>query len=204
MDSDKKCIILTDNTWLYSGLSLQFLGVRWCRMTSNSYEIADVPESGKIKDVFILFDSLLLFQGGVSLFLSMVNQYPDAKVIWLCHPMTGLLFPASRPHDMWLSQKSGVRVIRHKLTKILELNEGNLVPKIRLTRHEYKFMSRLLSGIHIPMQSKIWGVTEKTLYAHQHNILRKVGFRTMGRLCLLSKKNTFQPEGLWWANLYWK
>lgn len=198
MDSDKHCIVLTDNTWLYSGLSSLFPEIRWYKMSSNLYEIADLPDSRDMDLTFILLDSLLLFQGGLIHFYTLINQYPNARVIWLCHPRTGFLFPASRLNDMWINQKSCMREIKYKLTRILKYDDGNLLPRIMLTKNEHKYMSSLLSGIHILLQSKLGGVTEKTLYTHQYNILRKVGIRTIGCLRFLSRKNAVQTDDLWW------
>ncbi|MEI9540123.1 transcriptional regulator [Enterobacter cancerogenus] len=192
MNSDVLLIVLTENSWLYAGLTALLPEVNCVLLKFNSKKLPDnVMHAGR---VMVVVDSFILFRGEWGGFNHLKSYRPDITVCWLTRKETGRGFPVNSCGDRVLNQQQDLISMRNALLGHFRKKEiETYVMPINLTLTERILLPDILSGMNVKLLSRITGKSVKTLYSHRQQILAKTGFRQFVFLQFVYIKNLGLP-----------
>ncbi|MGQ3664454.1 transcriptional regulator [Citrobacter braakii] len=191
MNNDVLLIVLTENSWLYAGLaallpdmvSLQ-TGFSTCRLPCGAIDA---------RQVLIAVDCRIFFRGEWAVFNALKVLRPDATVVWLTRKETGGLFPVESRGDRILAQNLDITSLHFGLMRMLlwaePREDEEYVRSAGLTVMEHCLLPYFMSGLSMPVISRLTAKSHKTLYIHRLNILAKTGFRQWVFLQFVCKRN---------------
>lgn len=185
-------VILTENSWLYMGLSAvmpELICVHSCFSESRLPDIT--PEAER---VLIAVDSRIILTGEWSALDALKAKRPDAITVWLILNETGRLFPDEYGGGWIFPQKLAPAELRMALQRIFSgLSEAERARKIELTHAEGSLLPYFVSDLSMRTISRLTGKDVKTLYTHRHRILTKAGLRLPAFLKFIFKRNQGLP-----------
>lgn len=192
MNDELLIAILTDNNWLYVGLTTlmqEIVCLPLCFRTTGLPQI--INDAGR---VLVLVDSLIILRGEWSTLNELRAQRPDATVVWLTLNITGRIFPQVSLGDRVLAQKQDLAALHHALSGILLRPEfpAECIEDVGLTQTERHLLPYFVSGLRMHMISRLTGKPVKTLYTHRQNILTKMGLRQPAFLQFVHERNLEQ------------
>ncbi len=181
-------VILTENSWLYMGLSALMPELICVHSRFNESRLPDItPEAER---VLIVVDGRIILRGEWSALNILKAERPDAITVWLILNETGRLFPEEYGGDWVLAQKFAPAGLRMALQRIFSgLSEAERVRKIELTHTEVSLLPYFVSDLSMHTISRLTGKDAKTLYTHRHKILTKAGLRLPAFLQFIFKRN---------------
>ena len=188
MNSKPLMVILTENSWLYMGLSALVPELICVHSRFSESHLPDItPEA---ESVLIVIDSRIILRGEWSALNALKAERPDAITVWLILNETGRLFPGEYCGDWILPQKIAPTGLRMALQKIFSgLSEAERVRRIELTHTEQNLLPYFVSDLSMHTISRLTGKDTKTLYTYRHRILTKAGLRLPTFLNFIFNKN---------------
>ncbi|ENJ4070673.1 transcriptional regulator [Enterobacter hormaechei] len=188
MNSKSLMVILTENSWLYMGLSGLMPELICVHSRFSERHLPDIiTEAAR---VLVVVDSRIIFKGEWSAFNALKLKRPDARTVWLLVNETGWLFPEKCRKDWALSQKLDPTALHLALERIYSgFSEAECVRKIELTHTERSLLPYFVSDLSIHTVSRLTGKDVKTLYTHRQRILTKAGLRLPAFLKFIYKRN---------------
>lgn len=193
MNSELLVVILTDNFWLYRGLSALMRDITCLQLCFNH---CSLPDSIKGADrILVIIDSHIIFRGDWSALNEIRTARSDATLIWLTGKVTGWVFPKEILGSRTVSIKQTLASLRHELNQILQCPEsqGERAEGIYLTHTESRLLPYFVSDLHINEIALLIEIPVKTLYAHRQNILNKTGLRQPSFLRFVYERNKGLP-----------
>lgn len=191
MNGDVLLIVLTDNYWLYAGLSA-LLPEMVCRQAG--FCSHSLPrEVRNARRVIIAVDCRILFSGVWTAFNALKDSCPGADVIWLVRKETGRLFPLGSCGNRVVHQRQDVASLRLTLQRPQPRREEERVAGISMTLKERQLLPLFLADVSVPLLSRLTGKSVKTLYVYRHKILLKTGFRQLAFLQFVYERNRGLP-----------
>lgn len=192
MNSKSLMVILTENSWLYMGLSALMPELICVHSRFSESRLPDItPEAER---VLIVVDSRIILRGEWSAINALKAERPDAITVWLILNETGRLFPEEYGGDWVLPQKFAPAGLRMALQRIFSgLSEVERIRKIELTHTEWSLLPYFVSDLSMHTISRLTGKDAKTLYTHRHRILTKAGLRLPAFLKFIFKRNQGLP-----------
>lgn len=192
MNSKPLMIILTENSWLYMGLSALMPELNCVHSRFSENCLSDIiPEAER---VLIVVDSRIVLRGEWSAINALNMKIPDATTVWLKLNETGCLFPEENRGDWVLPQKLDPAALHMALQRIFSgLSEAERVRKIELTHTERSLLPYFVSDLSVQTISRLTGKDIKTLYTHRYRILTKSGLRLPAFLKFIFKRNQGLP-----------
>lgn len=188
-------VVLTENKYLFSGIASLLKESKCLLMHFKECEISEQVK--KAKNITIVVDCLIVFQGEWGAFSTLLGFCPCATVVWLARSETGRIFPTGREGDCILEQKVNLAFLRHTLRNPSTLQHKKNIPErvqiINFTKKERKLLRSFIHGVAVPDLSKRTGTPIKQLYRFRKNIILKTGFRTINFLQLAYKRNNGLP-----------
>ncbi|MGU3416667.1 transcriptional regulator [Enterobacter bugandensis] len=195
MNSDVLLVVLTEDSWLFAGLAALLPEVV-CRQSG--FFAHRLPWEVKgVRRIIIAVDSRIVFRGEWSALTMLQARRPDATVVWLTRKETGRVFPSGSCGDRILNQQQDIFSLRNALRRGVQRPESlwgeECVTATGLTLTERRLLPFFLSGVSVPLLSKLTGKPLKTLYSHRHKILSKTGFRQLAFLQFVYERNRGLP-----------
>ncbi|EPF0317237.1 helix-turn-helix transcriptional regulator [Enterobacter chuandaensis] len=184
-----KCIVITDDNWLYAGVASLFPAGGCYRVTLKGVGLIPLLSYKTEKNVLIVVDCQLLYQGGGTVFHHVVHLFQRSQVIWLTLKNTGRLFPEGGDIQGMLARSATVTQFCRMMLLTRQWRSEEINTPCSLTHMEQALFSQLLNGKNIPQLARIYGKSIKTLYRHQRNILQKTGFPTICFLLYIYHQN---------------
>ncbi|HFQ9141222.1 transcriptional regulator [Enterobacter cloacae complex sp. ECC445] len=188
MNSKSLMIILTENIWLYQGLSALMPEILCVHSRFSDSHLPDIVTEAE--RVLIVVDSRIFFRGEWSALSALNVKRPDARTVWLLLYETGWLFPEKNRKDWVLPQKLEPTSLHLALLRLFfGFNDAERVKKIKLTHTEQSLLPYFISDLSMRIISHLTGKDTKTLYTHRHRILKKTGLRLPAFLKFIYKRN---------------
>ncbi|WP_129544063.1 hypothetical protein [Serratia sp. 1D1416] len=185
-------ICLTDNFWLYRGVAAMLPEMNVVRVAYNDANFF-VSAQSQNKKVTLIMDMSVFLSGEWTAFNNIIGQKPEAKVIWLKRPDSGLIFPETRVGDPIIEQKQDFRNVYQQLRGCVFCSQqdktGDFVEPFVLTRKESSLLLYLIHDLDIRLTAKWSGIAMKTFYHHRREILKKAGFSRLDMMQLVFRKN---------------
>jgi len=202
-------IVMTENNWLFAGLSDLLPEMTCLRM---DYASQHMPrEVKKARNIIVAVDSLIFFRGEWLTYNSLRACREDISVVWLTQEHTGRVFPATSRGDRILSQTEDISSLAQMIREIAEQSVSRIradrVRPVSLTLTERRLLPFFIAGVSLPDLSRQLGCAIKTLYHHRHSIVTKAGFRQPVFLEYVYKSNPgfsgiFSPESTAWKTIW--
>jgi len=180
MKKDILLIALTENSWLYMGLSA-LLPEMTCIQMDFSTQL--LPQDVNVASrIIIAVDSLILFRGKWDTLNALRASRPDVSVVWLTWEHTGRAFPVENKGNLILDQKQNITTLRCAMRRVAKRSDVNHrdddhVDVVKLTLTERYLLPRFMSGMSLSTLSLLTGSPIKSLYTHRQKIMAKTGFR---------------------------
>ncbi|CAI1509756.1 helix-turn-helix transcriptional regulator [Serratia ficaria] len=185
-------ICLTDNFWLYRGVAAMLPEMNVVRVDYGDTNFF-VSAQSQNKKVILVMDMSVFLSGEWTAFDNIIGQKPEAKVIWLKRPDSGLIFPTTRVGDPIIEQKQNFRDLYQQLRGCVfcspQKQADDFVEPFILTRKESNLLLYLIHDLDIRLIAKWSGIAMKTLYHHRRAILKKAGFARLDMMQLVFRKN---------------
>lgn len=185
-------ICLTDNFWLYRGVAAMLPEMNVVRVAYDDATFLNSAQN-KNKDWILVIDMSVFLTGEWTAFDHILELKPEAKVIWLKRPDSGLIFPAACVGDPIIEQKQDFRNSYQQLRECVFCSQqnqtDNFVENFTLTRKESNLLLYLIHDLDIRLIAKWSGIAMKTLYHHRRAILKKAGFSRLDMMQLVFRKN---------------
>lgn len=192
MNSNSLMVILTENSWLYMGLSALMPELICVHLRFNDIRLPDIIKEAE--RLLIVIDSRIILQGEWSALNAIKCKKPDASTVWLIRRETGRLFPEDNRGDRILEQKLDPAALRLAFKRILSgFYEGECAKNLGLTNTERSLLPYFVSDLSMQTICRLTGRDVKTLYTHRHRILIKTGLRLPAFLHLVYKCNQGLP-----------
>jgi hypothetical protein len=195
MDNSVLMIVLTENHWLFAGLTSLLPGIN-----SRRIDFSEGPRTGDLSQarrILVVVDSGIFLRGKCIVFNALLALRPDATVVWLRWDYTGLVFPEETSGCLILNQKQDVASLRSAMIRILQRIEAEenakFVSPVVLTQTERYLLPYLASRVSIPELARLTGIPASRLYRHRQNIMNKTGFRQPTFLQLVYERNDGLP-----------
>ncbi|MGU3428879.1 helix-turn-helix transcriptional regulator [Enterobacter hormaechei] len=191
-------IVLTDNSWLYAGLAA-LMPEMVCRQAGfGTWQLRQLfSEVRNARRVVIAVDSRILFRGEWTVLKALQVLRSDATVVWLTREETGRVFPVGSRGDRIVPLQQDIVSLRLALRRAAlwaePRREEERVAGNGLTLTERRLLPLFLSGVSVPVLSRLTGIPVKTLYSHRHKILAKTGFRQPAFLQFVYERNRGLP-----------
>ncbi|EJF28937.1 transcriptional regulator [Enterobacter sp. Ap-916] len=193
MNNEVLLIVLTENCWLYTGLTALLPEMVCLRVGfSSRYIPPEIEVAGRI---ILAVDSRIVFRGEWTALNALHALRPDAVRIWLTCDESGRLCPFANQRCLSLSQRQDITSLQFALRQSGQhaLGKSTRVESIRLTFTERRMLPFFLSGVSLPLLSRMTGKPVKTLYAHRKKILEKTGLRQLAFLQFVNERNRGLP-----------
>ncbi|WP_449544083.1 helix-turn-helix transcriptional regulator [Lelliottia nimipressuralis] len=188
MDSKSLIVILTENSWLYVGLTTLIQGFICVHSRFSDSHLPDIITEAE--RVLIVVDSRIIFRGEWSTLNALKIIRPDASIVWLMLEETGRLLPEGNQGDRMLDQRLDIAALHIALKKILSgLSEREHVGNNELTHTEHSLLTYFVSDLSMHTISYLTGKNVKTLYTHRQKIMTKTGFRSPAFFKFVYKRN---------------
>lgn len=189
---DKMLIVcLTDNMWLYQGVASMLSGLKV--INANYYDAFTPPYLRTEDNCIVLADMSIFRSGEWTAFDSLLDQKPDARVIWLKRPDSGGLLPIVRYGDPILEQKQNVRRFRKKLRRFIfspgSIRDEEKVNHISLTQKDKALLPYFIQEPNMKIIAENTGLTPKTLYNRRNRISLSMGFSHFNAMIQVLKNN---------------
>ncbi|ELW1648929.1 response regulator transcription factor [Enterobacter oligotrophicus] len=195
VNSDFLMVILTENNWLYAGLSALMPEMVCLPLRFSADRLPYII--GDVDRVLVVVDSRIIFRGEWSALNALKAKRPDATVVWLALKETGRVFPVESQGVRVLAQKLDIASLHFALRRTLynpdSLMGEEYVEGTDLTLTERCLLPYFVSGLQMHVISRLTGKPVKTLYTHRHNILEKMGFRLPVFLQFVHERNQGLP-----------
>lgn len=188
MNGKALMVILTENIWLYAGLSALIPELICVHLPFSDSHLPDII--AEAERVIIIVDSRIILRGEWSALNALNLKIPGATIVWLKLNETGWLFPEENHGDWVLPQKLNPAVLHQALKRVFSgLSESERVKKIELTHTERSLLPYFVSDLSMHTISRLTGRDAKTLYTHRYRILTKAGLRLPVFLKFIFKRN---------------
>ncbi|MGK6328871.1 transcriptional regulator [Erwinia sp. DT-104] len=207
---NKLLVVLTENSWLFTGLATLLPEMACLRM---NYNTKIMPREVKNAcSITVVVDSLIFFRGEWLAFNTLRSCREDITVVWLTREHTGRVFPATSQGDRILTQKQDISllelIISGKTQRPVTRKKAECVRPVRLTLTERRLLPFFTAGMDLTELSERLGCALKTLYHHRLSIVAKAGFRHPVFMEYVYKCNpglsgVFSPESKSWKE-QWK
>lgn len=195
MNRDALLIVLTENSWLHAGIAAMLPDMVCLQAGFCAHRLP--REVRHARRIIIAVDSLILFRGEWAVFNALKVMRPDATVVWLTREETGRVFPVGSRGERIVHQRLDIVSLHLTLRRALlwaePRREEECVEDTGLTLTEHRLLPLFLSGMSMPVLSQLTGKAVKTLYAHQHAIQSKTGFRQAAFLQFVYERNRGLP-----------
>ncbi|WP_338628918.1 transcriptional regulator [Enterobacter sp. JJBC] len=192
LNSKSLMVILTENSWLYMGVSALMPELICVHSRFSDSQLPDIITEAE--RVLIVVDSHIIFRGEWSAFDALDVKRPDARTVWLLLNETGWLFPDKNRKCWALPQILDPTALHLALKRIFSgFSEAECVRKIELTHTERSLLPYFISDLCMHKISRLTGKDTKTLYTHRHRILTKAGLRLPAFLKFIYKRNQGVP-----------
>jgi len=194
MNEKEILVVLTENTWLYAGLTAMLPEMRCLRMNFNTSNLpCEIQDATRI---IIAVDCRVFFSGEWTAFNHLRVKKPGSEVVWMVREETGPSFPAGKYGEYVLGQKQDI-VSLGKTLRNRYLNCRDNVSPASLSSVERFLLPYFMSGMSMPKISGLTGKAVKVLYRHRRSIMLKTGFRNAAFMQFVYSQN----QGLPWLIL---
>ncbi|HDG1679438.1 hypothetical protein [Kluyvera ascorbata] len=188
---DTACIVLTENQYLYCGLSELLCQAEFFHVL---YDGTGTENWNTIKEracILVIIDGSIFREGKWHGFEKIQRLYPHARRVWLMAWDNWGMWPYGCNRDRILSPKWHLSVFARRLWSLLKGDDGNIdIPHYPvLTKKEKLLAEYFLSGNSIHTVSEQITRSEKLIYKYRSSIQEKLGFRMAVWMVFTYRKN---------------